>query len=344
MFISPRYKLLPPLAFTTYLQLSTSLINGIPLSVFKPAVTKGKKSNKAPVYKEPDSDSDLETKVSVVSEFVAVARPILPLVIDDKTTKRLQNIIATPHLASLISVTQSKPSLFPHVISYLFALTATWSSSHDEILNAVLASTSGGLVRELYRDLVRRSPLGEEANSGNLFGTSNHLSSNLNTADYVSRLRKRVALAACPAPRRPLLPSTSYNGRRRIFWLLFLLHLQQSRRAQPAHAWRVGVVQQAAAQYCIYNVLARWSVDHARGVRFVPGEVFMGGGKREGDKVFVGYPCERVSSVHLFSIQFRPLMVGSSSRKPFVPADHWLVTSQLDMNSFVEAAVYVPSL
>lgn len=29
------------------------------------------------------------------------------------------------------------------------------------------------------------------------------------------------------------------------------------------------------------------------------------------------------------------------SRKPFVPTDHWLVTSQLDMNSFVEAAVYV---
>ena len=34
--------------------------------------------------------------------------------------------------------------------------------------------------------------------------------------------------------------------------------------------------------------------------------------------------------------------MGPSSRKPFVPADHWLVTSQLDMNLFVEAAVYVP--
>ena len=175
MFISPRYKLLPPPAFTTYLQLSTSLINGIPLSVFKPPTTKGRKSNKAPVYKEPDSDSDLETKVSVVSEFVAIATTTPPLVIDEKTSKRLQNIISTPHLASLISTTQSKPSLFPHVVSYLFALTATWSSSHNEILNAVLASTGGGLVRELYRDLVRKSPLGEEANSGNLFGTFNRL-------------------------------------------------------------------------------------------------------------------------------------------------------------------------
>ena len=178
MFISPRYKLLPPPAFTTYLQLSTLLINGIPLSVFKSPPTKGKKSHRTPVHNTSDSDSDHGTKISVVSEFVATATPTPPLVVDDKTMKRLQNIIAAPHLASLISTTQSKPSLFPHVISYLFALTATWSSSQDEILNAILASTSGGLVRELYRDLVRKSPLGEEANSGNLFGTSNRLSSN----------------------------------------------------------------------------------------------------------------------------------------------------------------------
>ena len=31
------------------------------------------------------------------------------------------------------------------------------------------------------------------------------------------------------------------------------------------------------------------------------------------------------------------------SRKPFVPPDHWLVTSQLDINSFFDAAVYVLS-
>jgi hypothetical protein len=72
--------------------------------------------------------------------------------------------------------TQSKLSLFLHVISYLVALSATWSSSQYEVFNAVLASTTEDLVREPYRDLVRRSPLGEEAN---LFGTSNRLSSSL---------------------------------------------------------------------------------------------------------------------------------------------------------------------
>jgi len=35
----------------------------------------------------------------------------------------------------------------------------------------------------------------------------------------------------------------------------------------------------------------------------------------------------------------RALTNFDSSRKPFVPVDHWLATSQLDVNSFVEAAV-----
>ena len=113
MPISPRYKLLLPPAFTTYLRLSTFLINGIPLSVFKPPVTKGKKSNKTPVYKEPDSESDLETKVSVVSELLRLF-PILWSV--------TRQIIAILRLASLISMTKSKTSLFLHVILYLFAL------------------------------------------------------------------------------------------------------------------------------------------------------------------------------------------------------------------------------
>jgi len=172
MFISPRYKLLPPPAFSTYLQLSTSLFNNIPLSVFKHHPTKAKKYNKPRGRQGSDSDSDHGIQVSVVSNLRSMPTPSPPPTVDDKTMKRLHNLVAAPHLLSLIPMTQSKPSLFPLVVSYLFALTATWPSSQDEILNAVLASTSGGLVRELYHDLVRQSPLGKEENSGNLFGAS----------------------------------------------------------------------------------------------------------------------------------------------------------------------------
>ena len=31
-----------------------------------------------------------------------------------------------------------------------------------------------------------------------------------------------------------------------------------------------------------------------------------------------------------------------SSRRPFTPPDHWLVTSHVDMNTFIQAAMYVP--
>ena len=33
-----------------------------------------------------------------------------------------------------------------------------------------------------------------------------------------------------------------------------------------------------------------------------------------------------------------------SSRRPFTPPDHWLVTSHVDMNTFISAAVYVDVL
>ena len=37
------------------------------------------------------------------------------------------------------------------------------------------------------------------------------------------------------------------------------------------------------------------------------------------------------------------LILFLSSRKPFVPPDQWLAPSQLDMQSFIEAAMYVSS-
>jgi len=55
------------------------------------------------------------------------------------------------------------------------------------------------------------------------------------------------------------------------------------------------------------------------------------------DKMSSSYSCTRVSQGNLHS---QPVLTNfDSSRKPFVPVDHWLATSQLDVNSFVDAAV-----
>jgi ubiquitin-protein ligase E3 C len=107
------------------------------------------------------------TRVKVVAKFTTPSP--LPQV-NDKIMKRFQNVIAAPHLTSIISATRSNAALFPHLVQYLFTLMTTWPSSREQILNIVLATTGGGLVREVYRELVRPSPLGKEEKSERLLG------------------------------------------------------------------------------------------------------------------------------------------------------------------------------
>jgi ubiquitin-protein ligase E3 C len=166
LFLSPQYKALPPPALSTYLQLSISLFNEFPTN-FIPASSRALKKTKRMDSYQSDSDDVTSTNVKVVSKFSTP--PPVPQV-DDKTVKRFQNVIAAPHLTSIISATRSNPSLFPHLVHYLFTLMTTWPSSREQILNIVLATTGGGLVREVYRVLVRQSPLGKEEKSERLLG------------------------------------------------------------------------------------------------------------------------------------------------------------------------------
>lgn len=182
MFLSPHYKLLPPPSFETYLELSIGLFNVLPPSLFesKEGDKRGSKSSKQNSatsawnrdgYNSDGSDGP-STRVSVVASFDIVPPPPIPK-IDNKTLTRLSNIVSAQHLGSLIHTIQSKPSLFPYLINYLFALESVWASSSGQILNVVLASTGGTLVREIYRNLVRRSPLGQEENSGSVMDPTN---------------------------------------------------------------------------------------------------------------------------------------------------------------------------
>ena len=173
MFLSPQYKVLPSPALSTYLRLWISLFNHLPTN-FVPGSSKSqgttKTTKRKATWNKDNYESDDSIRVTVVDKF-STAPLLQPLPeIDDKTIKRFQNVIAAPHLTSIISATRSKPALFPYLIQYLFTLMATWPSSGEQILNIVLATTGGGLVRELYRELVRRSPLGKEENSERLLG------------------------------------------------------------------------------------------------------------------------------------------------------------------------------
>ncbi|KAF8960501.1 HECT-domain-containing protein [Flammula alnicola] len=280
------YILTPP--FTTYLQLSISLFNKFPVEIFKPrhttktkALHKNTKPKSSWGREEYDSDSSdgHQTRVSVVSEFISLPPPPPPPTIDTKTMKRLEKIISQSHLTTLILSTQSKPGLFPHLIAYLFALTVSWP-------------TGGGLVRELYRDLVRRSPLGKEENSGNLMDPANvsHWPPVLFLSDLYSQALLTMGDDEGRAVRNPLTLDELVSFSKQLLNIAFTLYLREEQ----------SIMQEV---YISSNVRCSWETVREKVTRCLLG-------------------------IH-----------ARDSRKPFVPVDHWLVTSQLDMNSFVEAAV-----
>lgn len=170
MFVSPHYSRLSAPAFATYFRLCASLFREFPVAIFKRQGAK-RKLDRSPEDTS-DADSMHETRVSVVSSFY-LPPPPPPPTIDGKTIKRLEKIPSQSHLSSLISATLPKSTLFLPLVSYLFALGRAWPEKDQEkVLNVVLANAGGGLVRELYRNVVRRSVLGREVNSGGIMGMS----------------------------------------------------------------------------------------------------------------------------------------------------------------------------
>lgn len=164
LFISPQYKLLTTSSFQAYLLLSAALFKSFPPTLFDgpKRVRNGTEHKSAHSLFGYDSDENDELPIhdSIVSPSGNLPHPPL-LKLDKKTLKRLQTIASPQHLSNLILTAQSKHALLPSLITYLFSLDMAWPSMHAEILNIVLASTNGEFVREVYRRLVRGSPLGQ---------------------------------------------------------------------------------------------------------------------------------------------------------------------------------------
>ena len=175
MFVSPHYKHLPSVAFRTYIQLSLALINSFPHSMLRQP-HKGKseklKSTRTSAFSG-DYDSDDSGSPIVSISTLSTSQTFSLSTVDEKTLKRLNAIVSAQHLKSIIRIATSDPAGFPQIISYLFAITVAWSSSRGQIIDTILASTNGGLAREIYRELVRGSPLGKTESSAVLGDPAN---------------------------------------------------------------------------------------------------------------------------------------------------------------------------
>ncbi|CAA7268561.1 unnamed protein product [Cyclocybe aegerita] len=368
MLLSPRYKILPVPALEMYLRLSARLLNGFPAGIFvspssttataTQSVKKGTAGKKKAIYDSSSSDSEDEhpTRVSVVSSFsinVPSTPPPPPVVLDTKTLARLQKIAEPVHLSSLISATQSKPTLFRHLIGYLFALTQAWaragtkyssssnfaspsstskkggkkgSKGEEEVLRAILASAgpTGGLIRELYRVLVRAAPVGKDEVGRDVLDPVNaaHYPSLLLLADLYSQALQTMGDDEFFGTSSSSLTSTSgsANAARNPLTLDELVSLSK---------------QLLNIAFVLY-----WRDDSA----FVGADSAAPTTRLMETLVSTEVRCtweavrEKVTRC-LLAVHAR------DSRRPFAPPDHWLVTSHLgvnsenDMHSFVEAAV-----
>ncbi|PPQ89897.1 hypothetical protein CVT25_004840 [Psilocybe cyanescens] len=344
-FVSPNYKALPPAAFGTYLALSAGLLNSFPETLFTPkeggAKTTKKKRARARAgtrrgggYASDSSDEPRgsTTRVSVVSSFTSPAQepPQQPISIDDKTRNRLHKMTAAPHLTALISSTQTRASLFPRLIEYLFALTGAFADEEERVLSVVLAvggggtgggagAGGGGMVRGLYRDLVRSSPLGRDredgGGAGSLFDPANaqywppilfladlYSQALLTMGDdefFGTRGGAGAGGAQVQVQRNPLTLDELIAFSRQLLNIAFGLYWRGDEVASSSFASSSGPGSSAMR---------------------IPWETVR----------------EKITRC-LLGIHAR------DSRQPFVPPGHWLVTSQLgldrDMGSFVEAAV-----
>ncbi|KDR68246.1 hypothetical protein GALMADRAFT_146484 [Galerina marginata CBS 339.88] len=173
LFVSPHYKGLSTAAFASYLELSTALINSYNGYAWYSSSQSETSSEAGSGTNPVDYDSDFSDGHSdyVDLELSKDGFPD-PFEVTHQTLEWLEEIPATQHITNLINLTQLQASLLPHLVAYLFTVTATWPSYQQEIRHIVLANSRGGLVRDLYRELVWRSPLGQEENSMNVYSSA----------------------------------------------------------------------------------------------------------------------------------------------------------------------------
>ncbi|KAG2359437.1 HECT-domain-containing protein [Suillus spraguei] len=290
-FTSPRYAILPLSSLRTYLQLMTASLNILPAHALDPPLASGARTSAMSWADDDDDDSESEQpQVAVVTSFAPTPR-LPPL--DARTQKRLQTLPSPSHLNALLKAAQHDRGALPDLVSLLVNLCTVWSTRKDKILSTLLLYGGGGLVREIYREYVRNSPLGKDENMSSLMDPS--LASAwppllLLTELYTQSLLTMGDDEFFSNSRTSLTLDELVAFSRALFNIVFALY------------WRDD--QMKIQEGGVPGLNLRWV-----GVR---------------DKI-----TKCLQAIH-----------ARDSRKPFMPEDHWHVSSQIDMNSFIDAAVF----
>ncbi|KAM6490051.1 HECT domain containing protein [Amanita muscaria] len=303
-FVPPRYQQLNKDALAVYLRLLASLLNSLPLLVLDPSSRETFQNRARPLHDD-DEDDDDDDRSSRRHPAVDILTPYPTP--DTRTLKRIRTLHDSTHISTLLGLSKSHPSLQLDLITFLLALNAAWPAKKDEVLTAAgiyAAGGGGGLVRELYRGYVRGSVLGREENTGAILDPTN--------AD------------AWPP-------------------LIFLadLYTQMLLTMGDDEFFGTGLLAASSAGLT-RNPL---SLDELRvfshRLLIIAFTLFQREGQADWHQGIVA-PNVRFTWENVREKMTKCLVAIHSrdSRRPFVPPDHWLVSSQVDMDSFIDAAIF----
>lgn len=282
---SSRYAALPLSSLAVYIQFLAALLSAFPIYAFDPL----RPDSEAELISwDADSDAD-EDHLIPGAALPQLVSPIL----DAKTWKKLQALPSPSHLHTLLKLTRQHRRLLPDVVVFLVSLNIAWPTTKDKVLSTLILYGGGGLVREIFRDQVRATPLGRNENMAALMDPSfqpwwpplilltdlyTHTLRTMGDDEFFSNSSTLLTL-------NDLVPFS-----RSLFNVAFTLY------------WRDD----------------QWKLQEA----YVPGLNLRWINVRE-----------KITKC-LIAIHAR------DSRRPFLPENHWQVGSQIDMSSFIEAAIY----
>lgn len=160
-FASPRIAAFSAETLSGYLRSLAVFMDSLPVGSFDPSSAS---AAKAPAWVDNDgdlSDSDTEDLEMDGRQPRVIQPALVPL--DDRTQKRLQSFASPTHLTTLATATLRHTTARQRWFAFLLSLWDVWPASKDQIIVQIGSGMAGAdLVREIWRDWVRASPLGKQ--------------------------------------------------------------------------------------------------------------------------------------------------------------------------------------
>ncbi|KAI0669125.1 HECT-domain-containing protein [Trametes maxima] len=191
-------------------------------------------------------------------------------------------------------------ALLPGVIAFCFALTTVWPTRRDKVLTTIMAYNRGGLVREIYRVYVRRAPLGRDDSFAEI-----------TKPDYADHWPPLLLLADLYTQALLTMGDDEFFSR-------------GNNPNTPRNPLSLDELTEFSRKLLNIAFSLYWREDSAS--------------LQEGSVPSLGNV--RWENVREKATKCLQALHARDSRRPFTPPEHWLVTSQVDMTSFIQAAIF----